>query len=159
MSHERTGESYEWYTPPYVFKALECKFDIDVASPIDRKYCSVPALNFITENSLDLKWNGFIWMNPPFGNEKNKMEWLEKFFQNDNGIALMPDRSSAKWWQYAAKKSERLLMVNKKIKFYKSDGTTGNSPSNGTTLFATSEMAVKALYAAQKNNFGLVLKK
>ena len=32
--HEQcVGATYEWYTPPYVFEALGCTFDVDVASP------------------------------------------------------------------------------------------------------------------------------
>lgn len=76
-----------------------------------------------------------------------------------NGIALMPDRSSTGWWHFATKKCDRLLMVQKKIKFYRADGTVGESPSNGTTLFASGYEGVNSLYRAQKNGLGIVLKK
>lgn len=156
MSHESIGKSDEWYTPSYVFEALEASFDQDVAAPVNLKYLSVPASNFITEKSLQKEWEGFIWMNPPFGPKNGLTPWLNKFFAHGNGIALTPDRTSAGWWQNAAQKSDAILFVNGKIKFIKPDGNSGNQPSNGTTLFASGDTAVTHLKIAEKNGLGIV---
>ncbi len=158
MSHEKAGESNEWYTPSYIFESFNTKFDLDVASPEERKFCNVPSSLFITDDSLNKQWNGFVWMNPPFGNQKNKFLWINKFIQHGNGIALMPDRSSTSWWQLFAKSSDAILFVNKKIKFIRADGTKGESPSNGTTLFAIGSKGVEALLNAEKSGLGLFLK-
>lgn len=139
MSHEAAIKSNEWYTPDYVFDALECDFDLDVAAPRDLTYCSVPAQNVIMSDSLNKKWNGFVWMNPPYGNQNLKYQWIRKFIKHGNGIALMPDRTSAPWWQYFAKRSDAVLFVDGKIKFIRPDGSIGESPGNGTTLFAIGE--------------------
>jgi len=80
MSHESLGKSDEWYTPKYIFDALECEFDIDAAAPVDRTFCHVPAKRYITELSLSLSWNGFVWLNPPFEGRNDKKLWLEKRF-------------------------------------------------------------------------------
>lgn len=32
-AYEKTGESDEWYTPRYIFDALNARFDMDVAAP------------------------------------------------------------------------------------------------------------------------------
>ncbi len=154
MSHEKKGESNEWYTPKYIFDAIDTSFDVDVASPSDRKYCNVPAKQFITESSLNLEWNGFIWINPPFGNQKNKFLWIDKFIKHGNGIILMPDRSSTPWWQHLSKHTSAALFVKGKIKFIKPDGTRGESPSNGTTLFSIGENGKNALINAEKNGLG-----
>lgn len=154
MKHEQHGMSDEWYTPKYLFDAFECHFDLDVASPVNRQFCHVPADDYITENSLDMEWNGFIWMNAPFGHQKDKFLWLNKFIAHGNGIALTPDRTSAPWWQHTAKNTDAILLVDGKIKFIKPDGTLGESPGNGTTLFAIGEKAVEALMNAEKNQLG-----
>jgi hypothetical protein len=67
--HEQSvGASDEWYTPPRVFEALGCcLFDIDVASPGQAVTPWIPALHFLTHDSLSMKWNGYVWMNAPFG--------------------------------------------------------------------------------------------
>lgn len=158
-AHENIGRSDEWYTPKYIFDALQCDFDLDVAAPVDRRFCSVPAKRFITENSLATEWKGFIWMNPPWSGRGKKELWLKRFLNHAHGIVLTPDRSSAPWWQIAAKKSDAVLFVNGKIKFVKPDGSTGDSPSTGTTLFATGDRAVRALINAEKNGLGLVFSK
>lgn len=157
MAHwEQPGESDEYYTPKYIFDALEATFDMDVAAPIDHTYIHVPAKEFITRDSLDLEWNGFIWMNPPFGKRNGLIPWLDKFFQHANGIALVPDRTSAPWWQDAASKSQRILFVKGKIKFIKPNGTIGEQPSTGTTLMAVGEKENAALAIAELNGLGIV---
>lgn len=154
MSHESQGKSNEWYTPKYVFDAMGVHFDLDVASPVNREFCSVPAEKFITQDSLDMEWNGFIWMNPPYGNQKTKFDWINKFLSVENGVALMPDRTSAPWWQYFSQNCDRILFTNKKIKFINEFGEIGESPSNGSTLFSIGEKGVQALTNAEKNGLG-----
>ena len=159
MSHELKGKSNEWYTPKYIFDAMEVVFDLDVAAPLVPNFYHVPCESRITKVDCGLRsnWDGFVWMNPPFGNQKNKLLWINKFIEHGNGIALMPDRSSASWWQLFCKNSDVILNVSKKIKFIRPDGTTGDSPSNGTTLFAIGAKGVQALKAAQSNDLGILL--
>ena len=154
MSHESIGKSDEWYTPKYIFDALKCKFDLDVSAPIDRKFCHVPANRFITENSLAEIWNGYVWMNAPFGHQKDKFLWLNKFIDHGNGIALTPDRTSAPWWQHTSKNTDAVLFVDGKIKFIKPDGKLGKQPGNGTTLFAKGDLALKSLIKAESEGLG-----
>lgn len=153
---EESGKSDEWYTPKYIFDALQCIFDVDVAAPVDRSNCHVPTLDFITDDSLSKKWNGFIWMNPPFGGRNGIRPWLEKMASHGDGIALTPDRTSATWWQDAAKHEHcrAILFVDGKIKFHRPDGTLGNQPSTGTTLLAYGLGASHVLNRASKKGLG-----
>lgn len=155
---ETTGKSDEWYTPRYIFDALGCEFDMDVAAPVDRTYCPVPAKQFITAGSLDLQWEGFVWMNPPFGGRNGISKWLDKMAKHGNGIALTPDRTSAPWWQKAAEECDSLLFVNAKVKFIKPDGGIGVQPGTGTTLFGYGDLAKIALDNASRRNLGTVFK-
>jgi len=111
---EQNGKSNDWYTPDYVFKALGVRFDMDVAAPAGGIGTHVPADEFISENSIQSAWSGFVWMNPPFGGRNEIAPWLRKFFEHGDGIALAPDRTSATWWQEAAMKSDAVLFVHKK---------------------------------------------
>lgn len=155
---EQLGKSDEWYTPKYIFDSLNCIFDMDVSSPADRTHCHVPAREFITENSLDTQWNGFVWMNPPFGGRNGIRPWLEKIADHGDGIALTPDRTSAPWWQYAAThpNCRAILFIAGKVKFIRPDGSAGESPSTGTTLFGFGLMASRVLNTASKNGLGIV---
>ena len=157
-THEQcVGATDEWYTPPYIFKALGCDFDFDVAHPGDGKAAWVPARRFITQNSLQLPWVGFIWMNPPFGGRNGIAPWLSRFVEHGNGIALTPDRTSAPWWQNYAPKMDALLFVAGKIKFIGADGWPGKSPAQGTTLMAIGQRGKAALERAAEVGLGFLV--
>ncbi len=154
-AYERAGESNEWYTPPHVFEALGVSFDEDVAAPVDRTHVCVPARRFITSNSLERDWNGFIWMNPPFGHQSMKRAWLAKFFDHGRGIALTPDRTSAPWFREAWQRAD-LVMFTQKLKFVRPDGSVGESPGTGTGLWAAGPSAVSALHRAAERGLGIL---
>ncbi|WP_280568206.1 DNA N-6-adenine-methyltransferase [Chromohalobacter sp. 296-RDG] len=147
-----TGATDDWYTPAYIFEALGVTFDLDVAAPPSGGP-HVPAYRWIHEDSLSQPWEGFVWMNPPFGGRNGLAPWLDKFFLHGNGIALTPDRTSAPWWQEAAGRADALLLMRGKVKFLRSDGSLGRSPGNGTTLFASGPQAVAALERASGLGF------
>ena len=146
-AYEAAGETDEWYTPAYIFDALGEEFHLDVAAPKEGPR-HVPTTEWISENSLQLDWQGFIWMNPPFGHQSTKRAWLAKFFDHGNGIALLPDRTSAPWWQEYAPKADAILFIAPKVKFERPDGTIGEQPGTGTTLFAAGIRARTALIRA-----------
>ncbi|AOR77185.1 DNA N-6-adenine-methyltransferase [Novosphingobium resinovorum] len=157
MTHERRGKSDEWYTPKYVFDALGVVFDLDVAHPRDHSYTSVPARRFLYEYGLEAEWSGFIWMNPPFGNgDRAKLLWMERFFDNGDGVALTPDRTSAGWFQQCWQRADMVMFVSPKIKFVAPDGSRGEQPGNGTVLWAAGERGVQALCAAHERGLGQI---
>ena len=154
-AYEEAGKSDDWYTPAHVFEALACRFDLDVAAPHDGpRY--VPCDGWISQNSLIVPWSGFIWMNPPFGHQRHKRQWLSKFFSHGDGIALTPDRTSAPWWQEAAERADAIMFVAGKIKFERPDGSIGESPGTGTTLLAAGRRAASILKRAGLNGMGFV---
>jgi len=84
-------------------------------------------------------------MNPPFGHQRHKREWLARFFEHGNGIALVPDRTSAPWFQEYAPKADAICWVTPKIKFERPDGTRGEWPGTGTALLAAGSKGATAL--------------
>jgi hypothetical protein len=153
--HEQSvGATDEWFTPPHVFDVLGCEFDTDVASPGQELTPWIPAKRFITCHSLSVPWSGFTWMNPPFGPRNGIVPWLEKFFAHGNGIALVPDRTSAPWWQRFAPRAELVLFVSPKIRFIAADGAPGTSPAQGTSLLAVGPQGCAALRRAAAHGLG-----
>lgn len=152
------GASDDWYTPPYIFDALGEVFDLDVANAAVGG-AFVPCLASIGVDSLEQEWSGFLWMNPPFGGRNGLVPWLDKFFRHGNGIALTPDRTSAPWWQNAAKSADAFMLIDGKVKFIRPDGTVGKSPGTGTTLFASGSRAVAALKRAEERGLGLTFRR
>jgi hypothetical protein len=153
--HEQcVGKTDEWYTPPHVFDALGCKFNTDVASPGKKVTPWIPADYFITKGDKE-PWCGFVWMNPPFGGRNGIVPWLERFFHYGNGVALVPDRTSAPWWQRFAARADALLFVAPKLKFIGADGKPGTSPAQGTTLMASGAKGSRALLHAAEKGLGI----
>lgn len=146
MTHEKASRgSDEWFTPKYIFDALGTKFDVDVAGDLTNPFQCVPADSAL-DNGLLEDWRGFVWMNPPFGGRNALYPWVSKFVNHaGGGIALVPDRTSADWWQRLAKKSDAICFVSPKIKFVSGAGIVGESPGNGTTLHGIGEKAVLVL--------------
>ena len=157
--HEQSvGATDEWYTPRYVFDALGCDFDLDVASPGQGVTPWIPAKRFITCHSLSAPWcAGFVWINPPFGPRNGVVPWLEKFFRHGNGVALVPDRTSAPWWQHYAPRADLILFVSPKIKFIDANGNPGCSPAQGTSLLAVGQQGCAALRRAAAGELGILL--
>jgi hypothetical protein len=150
--HEHAvGATDEWYTPPKVFKALQCEFDMDVAHPGLDVVDWVPAKRVLTMDSLERPWEGFVWMNPPFGGRNGLVPWLQKFITHGNGLALVPDRTSAPWWQDAVPYTDACLFWRGKIQFLRPNGAPGKSPAQGTTLFAIGTKGVRALRLASSS--------
>lgn len=151
---ESAGKSDEWYTPGHVFEALGCDFDIDVAAP-EAATTFVPATSYISSGSLEAVWEGYIWMNPPFGGRNGLAPWLTKFFAHGNGIALVPDRTSAPWFREAWRQADAVLFTPK-LRFIRPDGSEGKSPSNGTALFSVGELGTAALRRAAIAGLGIL---
>lgn len=157
--HEQSvGATDEWYTPKYVFDALGCTFDLDVAHPATARAPWIPALRTYSEGALVRLWQGFVWMNPPFGPRNGIVPWLQKFVEHGNGVALTPDRTSAPWWQEYARQVDLILFVSPKIRFIDEDGKPGCSPAQGTTLMALGARGCEALRQAERAGLGLLLR-
>lgn len=148
------GRSDEWFTPAYIFEALGERFDLDVAAPSGGPL-HVPTLRWLSSGSLDRDWDGFVWMNAPFGGRNAVAAWLAKFFDHGNGIALTPDRTSAPWFREAWQRADLVLFMPK-VKFIRPDGSLGKSPSNGTALWAAGARAVNALRRAAGSGLGIL---
>ncbi|MDE2107563.1 MAG: adenine methyltransferase [Patescibacteria group bacterium] len=166
--HEQcVGKSDEWYTPPHVFSAMGGSFDLDVSSPGRSVTPWIPAVDFITSGSLDRDWRGFVWMNPPFGGRSGLIPWLEKFVAHGDGVCLVPNRTSAPWWQEFAPRADLALFVARKIRFIAGFddpehdivlGQPGKSPAQGTTLLACGPRGRENLRRAAADGLGCLFK-
>lgn len=150
--HEQIGSTDEWYTPAYVFEAMAVRFDLDPCSAPgapSRLWCDQN-----TRQGLDGSWRGSVWLNPPFGGRNGLVPWLVRFMAHGDGVALVPDRTSAPWWQTYAPCADLALFVSPKIKFIGPDGLPGRSPAQGTTLLAKGDLGCLALRNAARAGLG-----
>lgn len=139
------GASSEWYTPPEVFAALGLTFDLDPCSPGPHHWVPARRVYTAAEDGLSQPWTGLVWMNPPFGGRNGQVPWLERFFAHGNGVALVAARTSAGWFHDQAVRAETMLFPRGKTKFFRPDGSRGESPGTGIVLLGIGGAANTAL--------------
>ena len=141
FSHENPGvTSVEWYTPQWLFDALDVRFDLDPCAAKNRDGC-VPADRFYRlpeHDGLSEPWFGRVWLNPPYG--KQTGSWIERLAQHGNGIALVFSRTSTRWFQQIAARTSAVCFISKRVRFV--NGTTGlaaGHPGADSVLIAFGE--------------------
>lgn len=124
FTHEKPNENYEYYTPSYIFDALDTEFDMDIASPEEGPVPWIPARRFVTPSEdglkVDLTGVGLIWCNPPYG--KLTYPFLKRMSQHNNGIALVFARTDNAWFHEFCLTAARIYFVQGRINFVDRDG-------------------------------------
>lgn len=133
----------EWLTPPNIIKALG-EFDLDPCSPINRPWETAKKHYTIEDNGLNQKWEGRVWLNPPYGNTMNL--WLNKMANHKNGIALTFNRSETEqFFRYVWYKADAILFIKGRLRFYHITGERGGTAGTGSVLIAYGENNVESL--------------
>ena len=160
-AHE--GSTNEWYTPPYIFKALGCTFDTDAASPEEGPVPWLPARRFITpsQDGLVTPYHGLTWCNPPYG------PWVKRFAKcmaaHANGMMFVFGRTDVDWFQTYAFAATGICYLASRVQFVTRDGTmpisakTGkvqDSPGVGSVIIYWGEVAE---YHVVTSNLGPVV--
>lgn len=78
------GRSDDWLTPPSLIAALG-PFDLDPCASPGQPWNTAAAE--WTENGLGRPWQGFVWLNPPYGPQT--AAWLARLADHGTGIALV----------------------------------------------------------------------
>jgi hypothetical protein len=114
-------DSDEYYTPKWVFNALNINFEIDVASPVGGVPWLPAKANYDEVlDGLSQTWYGKVFMNPPYS---KPTPWVNKFIAHNNGIALLPFMKS-KWFETIWEKADGIITLPTNMKFeHKSMGT------------------------------------
>ena len=113
----------DYYTPAWIFEALNLKFDIDVASPVGGIHY-IPAQRYFTiyDNGLAQDWAGQkVWMNPPYSKPQ---PWIDKWLENGNGIALLPLVKS-KWLNQIWNEADGIALLPSNLKFWRKGKEAG----------------------------------
>lgn len=150
FTHESAcNETCQWYTPKFLFDRLGVQFDLDPCSPGKKIVSWIPAKRHFTanDNGLLLRWQGRVWLNPPYGQETPR--WLKKLANHGNGIALVFARTDTRWFHEYATRASLICFMAGRIRFIKSDGTKGATPGCGSMLLAYGNECAEILAKSQ----------
>lgn len=145
-SFERSANTTdEWYTPIEIVNALG-SFDLDPCSPTHRLWDTAKRHITPEEDGLKTPWGGVrVWLNPPYSRPLIE-RFVEKMVENNNGIALLFNRCDSKMFQdLIFPNATAIMFLRGRIKFYRPDGTQGDSPGCGSVLIAFGEENAVAL--------------
>ena len=139
---QNTGEM-EWYTPSDIIELARCvmgSIDLDPAS------CStankvVMAGEFYDQESDGLlqDWRGNVWVNPPFCQPLIQQFLTKTVASYELGLIQQAcvytnNATDTQWWQDAAKSADAICFVRGRLRCYRPDGSTGQSPLQGQTI-------------------------
>lgn len=132
----------DYYTPKWIFDALNVTFDIDVACPPSGPP-HTPCKHFYTQETdgLNSPWYGMVWMNPPYSKPS---PWVDKFIDHKNGIALLPYAKS-KWLQKLWDHPDTGLMYVYSIKFERADSRLNGSTPFPLGIWGMGDEAISAM--------------
>lgn len=141
---ELTSDDY--YTPRWIFDALQITFDIDVASPPGGPPFT-PCHKYFSQldDGLIQPWEGTVFLNPPF---TDITPWVTKWLEHANGVILVPF-SKSKWFDRIWNSDAATCALPYNLKFEDPKGGNG-SIFIGCILAALGEPNVQALHRVGK---------
>lgn len=144
-SYERISNTTdEWYTPKHIVDALGV-FDLDPCAPINRLWDTAKEHLTKEDNGLIHDWEGKrVWLNPPYS--KPLFNQFIKKMVGNNGTLLTFSRFDTKLFQdVILPNATAMKLLRGRIKFYRPDGTQGDSAGCGSVLIAFGEEDARIL--------------
>lgn len=153
-AHGRVGGKNEWLTPKNIVDVLG-PFDLDPCFSEPRPWDTAKKYYTDEDDGLAQIWEGFVWCNPPYG--ENTVKWLEKMADHKKCIGLIFARTETKMFRkYIWEKAKAVLFIYGRLTFHHSSGEKGdNSAGAPSCLVAWDSEGVKRL--KKYNNGKLVL--
>lgn len=148
FAHEKPirGETNIWLTPRSIIETLG-PFDLDpCAAPEPRPWDTAVVHYTEADNGLTQAWQGYVWCNPPYGEETGI--WLSRLAEHNNGVALVFARTDTKWFQTVAEHASLLLFLNGRLAFHRPDGSLDKKAGAPSVLIAFGNHVKKQLRAS-----------
>lgn len=146
----------EWYTPESVFIAMGAAFDLDPASPGAQIVPWIPAMMHYTkeQDGLAMPWQGFVWLNPPYGLRNGMQKWIDKLVDHDNGVILLPGYTYTHWFHDFIPLVGLVLFPLNKIQFKSPHFINTRNCTTSNVMAAIGEKGCEALRNAERAKFG-----
>ena len=158
-----SGEN-EWYTPTEFTKAawvVMGSIDCDPASSrVANKTIGAGVFFDADQDGLKQKWNGNVWMNPPYAQpliSQFSAAVVEKFKAGEikQACVLVNNATETGWFQGMLASASAVCFVKGRIKFIDCDGKASGAPLQGQVVIYLGKKVVHFSTAFQ--TFGPVL--
>ena len=131
LLRENVSSSTEWETPQGFFDRLDAEFDFGLDPCATHENAKCPVYFTKAQDGLKMTWCGYgpVFVNPPYGREVG--DWLQKSYEvSQHGItvvALIPARTSTRWWHDYVMKAEEIRFVKGRL-YFTINGKGGPAP-------------------------------
>lgn len=117
-----------WITPKWLIDRLG-SFDLDPCACIPQPWPTAKRMLTENDDGLMAKWEGFVYMNPPYG--KALGAWLNRLALHNNGIALVFARTETRaFFEHVWPFANTILFLRGRLTFFQPDGTPSRSGGN-----------------------------
>ena len=130
----------EWYTQPFIVemaREVMGSVDCDPAShEIPQRWIQAETYYTVETNGLNHKWEGNIWLNPPFASGVLP-KFIDKFLEElhagniRQAIILTNNATETKWCSEIIKEASCICFPHGRLGFIKSPGETPQPPMQG----------------------------
>jgi len=102
----------DWSTPDDLFADLNAifHFDLDACACPSNAKCA--RFYTVDEDALSQRWNGTVWMNPPYGRQIGA--FMKKAFEESllgsTVVSLVPSRTDTSWWHRYVKRGQVVFL-------------------------------------------------
>lgn len=144
-SFEKAANSTdEWYTPLEIIDALG-PFDLDPCAPLYPLWPTAAVMYDKNIDGLSRGWNGRVWLNPPYSRPLLE-RFVKRLSKHGNGIALLYNRcDTALFHEEVFPKANALMFIRGRLRFFRPNGSQGDSAGCGSILVAYGENNVCSL--------------
>jgi hypothetical protein len=131
--HKPLAITTTWLTPPHVLDELG-EFDLDpCAAPEPRPWPTARLHIALPDDGLRAKWDGRVWLNPPYGRET--ASWLHRLAQHGNGIALIFARTETDmFFKHVWQRAQAILFLRGRVTFRLPCGTDPRKNSGAPSV-------------------------
>lgn len=139
--HSPVFDNDTWLTPPEIVRALG-HFDLDpCAAPEPRPWDCAKTNWTRQESGLTRRWNGRVWLNPPYGGPSIIRPWLARMADHQNGTALIFARTETDaFHKYIWEAAKSVMFLRGRLFFHRGDGARASSNAGAPScLVAYSE--------------------
>lgn len=149
FAHERgvEGETNTWLTPPEMIRDLG-PFDLDPCAAVGQPWPTATTQYTVRDDGLSKPWNGYVWMNPPYG--PNTGYWLERLAEHGNGIALVFARTeTAAFFNHVWGHASAIRFIRGRVSFHRTSGKRMDPAPAPSVLIAYGELATRKLSSSK----------
>ncbi|GFO82012.1 MAG: DNA N-6-adenine-methyltransferase of bacteriophage [Methyloceanibacter sp.] len=102
----------DWSTPDDLFADLNAifHFDLDACACPSNAKCA--RFYTVDEDALSQRWNGTVWMNPPYGRQIGAFmkKAYEESLLGSTVVSLVPSRTDTSWWHRYVKRGQVVFL-------------------------------------------------